>query len=1120
MSNRFFSITIAFFLILQFGCIEKNTDELEANFKNPPASAKPKTWMHAMSSNMTKEGMTKDLESMEKVGIGGLLLFNITQGIPNGPVKYNSDEHHEIIKHAAAECERLGLSFGVHNCDGWTSSGGPWITPEQSMKMVAYSETLVKGGKNIEVQLAEPTKREGFYRDIAVIAYPALESEIADATNPPIITASDRSFDGAIATDGKIDRGTAINKYGNEKPWIQYEYKTSQTISSVFMVFEQRDGEAELQYSDDGKVFKSVKSLFKVRTGKGEWAINDNFDPITSRFFRLQLSEGFTIKEAKLSSTYCFQNVLGRTSMARTEDAELLPAGNPEPDMIIDKASILDLTALMDSDGKLSTELPSGNWTIMRFGYTSTGAFNHPASDEGRGLECDKFSKTAIEKHYNAFVKRVVENSKNVAPNALQYVEIDSYEMGGQNWTDGFESIFKERKGYDIKQFLPLFAGRFIDDAETTETVLGDMRMVCGDLMTENYYGHFTELCHRDGLKTYFEPYGFGPLNNLDIGGKADMNMGEFWMARPFNMEQIAPAVSASHIYGKEIASAESFTTAPGINWKGNPSMAKITGDKAWAAGINEFMFHRFAHQANPNVKPGMTMNRWGFHFDRTQTWWENAGADWFKYIARGSYLLRQGVPVSDLLVFVGEGSPNSIFERNDFEPNIPAGTNFDCVNTDVLLNRIQLKNSEMVLPEGTTYKMLVLKNCDKLSLKTLKRIGEISKSGVPVVGAKPGKLAGYNNSEEDISAFKKTVDEIWSNPKTYNNFDWQKIMEQEHISSDLKISGRDDITFMHRSTDEAEIYFFYNPDSIPQQFEITCRVKDRIPELWDPMLGNTTKLGRFALDGGKTKVWLTMEAEGSAFLVFRESSKDVVSVVEPGGHPFTSEYTLDENNNMVFTSSENGTFEAKTSDGKKIKSVVDDIPVPVQIGGAWNVQFLEKDDFDSTVVFNQLTDWKDNAIDEIQHYSGTAIYRKTFSMEELSDNKKYVLDLGDVKIVAVVKLNGKNVGIDWMPPFELDISEHLKAGENNLEIELTNQWSNRLIGDERYPVDYTFELEGNFPKKIMPAWYVNMEPIPPGKRTTFCTATFYKATDPLMPSGLIGPVQVKVKKQTNVFFK
>jgi hypothetical protein len=1111
-----YSIIVLFFL----GCDAQNEKlSLEENFKNPPESSKPKTWMHAMSSNMSKEGLTKDLESIKEVGIGGVLLFNISQGIPNGPIKYNSDEHHDMLKHAATESERLGLSFGVHNCDGWTSSGGPWITPEESMKMVAFSETVVKGGNTVEVQLSKPTTREGFYKDIAVIAYPSLESEIADANNKPIITASDPNFDGDIATDGKVDKGTSVEMLGDEKSWIQYEYKTPQTIRSVYMVFVPGGGEAELQYSNDGKIFKTVKKLYKVRTGKGEWGINDHFEPIKAKFFRLQLNDRFTIKEASLSATYSFQNVLGRTSMARTEDANLLPIGNPEPAMIINKKSILDLSSSMDSNGFLKAELPKGNWTIMRFGYTSTGAFNWPASDEGRGLECDKFSKTAIENHYNAFVKKVVNNAKGQADNALQYVEIDSYEMGGQNWTDGFDAIFEKRKGYNIKQFLPLFAGRFIENAETTEAILWDMRTVCGDLMTENYYGRFTELCHKDGLKTYIEPYGFGPLNTLDVGGKADMNMGEFWMSRPLRMNQIAPPVSASHIYGKEITSAESFTSMPAINWKGHPAMAKITGDKAWAAGINEFMFHRFAHQSNPNVKPGMTMNRWGFHFDRTQTWWENAGADWFKYIARGSYLLRQGIPVSDLLIYVGEGSPNSIFARTDFEPSIPAGINFDFVNTHVLINRIKVNSGDMVLPEGTTYKILVLKNCKKLTLETLKRIHQLSEMGVPIVGEKPTKLAGYLKSPEDMNTFQKLVDEIWSNPKTYIDYNWDKIVTDKGLSSDFEIVGRDDITFMHRKIDETDIYFTYNPDSIPRQFEYTIRVNEKIPEVWNPMTGKTKKIGRFVKKDYQTTAWVTLEAEESMFIVFRESSKGVISVAEPRNEPFTNEYVLDKDNNLFLESSENGVYEATTSTGKKIKNVVDNILKPTQVIGSWNVEFLKGHDYEATNIFDSLSDWKDNSIDDIQHYSGTAIYRKTFAFDKsgLSKDKRYILDLGDVKIVAEVRLNGKYVGVDWMPPFQLDITEFLKVGDNQLEIKITNQWSNRLIGDERYPVNYTFELEGNFPKKIMPDWFMNQEPIPAGKRTTFSTATFYKATDSLMSSGLLGPVRIKVFKNVKI---
>ena len=1094
-----------------------SAQSLEENFINPPSSTKPKTMMFAMSSNMSKEGMTKDLEAMEKVGIGGFLLFNISQGIPNGPVKYNSDEHHDILKHTAIESERLGLSFGVYNCDGWIASGGPWITPEESMKMVAWSEIIAQGGnENIDLQLPQPTSREGLYKDIAVIAYPSLNSELTDANNKPKVTVSDEKVKVKLITDGRLDENIILEMSGKEKPWILYEYKTPQTIRSILLEYSSRMGLPTLQYSDNGHEFKNAPKLSTVRIGKLKEAVFDNFEPIKAKYFRILFSKNsIELTEAKLFSTTFYDNVYGRTSMKRTEDKDLLTMRTPESSMIIDKSAILDLTSSMDASGVLKTKLPQGNWTIMRFGYTSTGAFNWPASDEGRGLECDKFSKAGIEKHYNSFVKRLVENVKADAPNALQFSHIDSYEMGGQNWTDGYENTFQDKKGYDIKKFLPLFAGRFIDDVETTEAVLWDMRTICGDLMTENYYGHFAELCHRDGLLFSVEPYGFGPLNNLDIGGEADITMGEFWMSRPLRMNQIAPAVSASHIYGKEITSAESFTTMPGINWKGNPAMAKITGDKAWAAGINEFMFHRYAHQSNPNVKPGMTMNRWGFHFDRTQTWWENAGADWFKYIARGSYLLRQGVPVSDLLIYVGEGSPNSIFEREDFEPNIPVGTNFDFVNTDVLMNRIKVENDQMVLPEGTTYKMLVLKNCEKLTLKTLKRIDELSKKGVTIVGVKPTELAGYLNSVEDRDIFQEMIDGIWSSPNTYADFNWQSIMENEGLLPDLEILGRDDITFMHRKVDDTDIYFTYNPDSIPRQFEYTFRVHEKIPELWNPMTGETKKIGRFVKNNNLTKAWVTLDAEESAFFVFRESSKGVTSVIEAGNNPFTTEYFLDENNKLVLASSENGVYKATTSTNQKIEVNVDDIIKPIQIKGAWNVEFLKENDYEAVHVFDTLSDWKDNSVDEIKHYSGTAVYRKTFTIEasKIAEDNTYILDLGDVKIVADVTLNGKSVGIDWIPPFQLDITEFLKPGENQLEIGITNQWSNRLIGDERYPVDYTFELEGNFPKKTMPDWFINQEPIPAGKRTTFSTATFYKAGDSLMPSGLLGPVRIIIHK-------
>lgn len=1087
--------------------VDKQLDE--EFFKNPPHEAKPKTWMHAMSGNMSHEGLTKDLESMASVGIGGLLLFNITQGIPNGPIKYNSKEHHELITHAAQEAERLGLSFGVHNCDGWSASGGPWVTPELSMKMVVWSEVVTDGGE-VNLQMPQPTTREGLYKDIAVMAYPALPSEQKEVMVK--ITSSDPDFDIEKATDGRWDESTDIQMKGKSTPWIQYEYEKPQTIRSAFLIFADRHGEFELSVSNDGKAFSDGYKLHKVRTGKGEWAIADQFEPLSGRFFRLQLNQSMRIKEVKLSGTHTIDNLLGRIAMGRTEDGALEELAMPSPEMIVDKNEILDLSAHLDDSGKLQANLPDGRWTIIRFGFTSTGAFNNPASVEGKGLEVDKLSRTAFKVHYDAFLKKAINNSKPLAPNAFQYIEIDSYEMGGQNWTDNFDSIFMSRYGYDIKTFLPVIAGRFVDNANDTEAVLWDYRNLISDLMTHNYFGYFTELCHRDGLKSYIEPYGFGPLNDLEIGGKADIPMGEFWMNRPMTM--VTSAVSSAHIYGKNIISAESFTSFPEINWKGHPAMAKLSGDKGWARGINEFMFHRFAHQANTHVEPGMTMNRWGFHFDRTQTWWENAGKAWFEYIARGSYLLRQGVPVSDLLVFIGDGSPNSVVERSEFQPALPMGINYDCVNADVLINRIKVKDGRLTLPEGTTYQALVLNNSKKLSLPTIKRLKELADQGVTIIGERPQILGGYHHSTQKLLEFEKLAKSLGTAIQATDSLNWNALFRKVELKKDLVIHGREDIDFAHRKLPGADIYFFYNPDSTRNTFEVSFRVQGKIPERWNPMNGEVVKLAQFRQEGDHTLVPITLEAEESVFVIFRESVTGIphVSFKKMGIDDGHIAYHFDANNTIKAKISKNGHYSIEMNSGEKTIVEANEIPSPMKIPDRWNLSMKNEHEA-IQLELDTLIDWKDHTNEQLRYFSGTGTYVTSFDLpvDLKREDLKIQLDLGEVSIAAVVWINGIEKGTLWMPPFSIDIADVVKAGVNELKIEVTNQWSNKLIGDERFPAnDGGYKLGPHGQTNLtMPDWYVKNEPLPTGQRTTFTTAPFYTASDDLMPSGLKGPVQL-----------
>lgn len=1082
---------------------------LEQNFKNPPHSAKPKTWMHAMSGNMSKVGMTKDLEAIAAAGQGGILLFNVANGIPYGNVHYNSDKHHDILKHTAQECERLNLSFGVHNCSGWSSSGGPWVKPEQSMKMVVYSDTIINGGKKLNIKLPQPTVMEGFYKDIAVVAYPALKSEIIDANTKPIITASNTKFNIKLATDGWNAESTTLAKNDKSNPWITFDYGKKHQISSIYVSYAQANIPAKLEISNDGKRFSVVKEFKKsTHVGKKKSIISYQFDPIEARYFRISFENDISIREINLTNTRPFNKYIDYTGLGKP-GKYLNVVKKPNANNIINKESIVVLTKSLSKDGTLSVNLPKGNWTVMRFGYTSTGAFNWPASKWGKGLECDKFSKTAFKSHFDAFAKKVIDNSKDTAPNAVQYIEIDSYEMGGQNWTDNFDDIFKKAKGYPIFSYLPIFAGRYVEDATTVENFSFDINDVYTDLMTNNYFKYFTELCNVNGLVSYVEPYGgAGAVSTLDVAGVIDVPMTEFWMNRP--QRNLNRTVMGAHIYGKNKISAESFTSRQEINWKMHPAMAKTSGDMSWVTGVNEFFFHRFVHQPNTNVEPGMTMGFWGSHIDRTQHWWMNAGKSWFKYITRGSYLLRQGYPVADVLVFMGDGTHIGAANRNQLISNLPIGLNYDCTNADVLLNRIKIKNKALVLPEGNAYKYLILQDTDLITLATLNRLKTIVDAGITVIGNIPKKLAGLNISSSDTESFNTLVSYIWSKPNCTTNFNFNNVQPDLVFAKHKK-------EFMHRKTKNADIYFFYNEKDELVNYECTFRIENKIPELWNPESGKITKVAQFKADGNQTKVWINLNPEESVFVVFRESAQDVVSIIETNN---SNTFYLDDENKLVAVAKAAGDYNILLSNGikKEFRIKPNKLRKPIDLSTQWEVEFLEKYHYNAKIKFDKLTDWKNSANEDIKYYSGEAIYRKTFEIsKKLSKNDIATLDLGNIKIAAEVIVNGKNAGVLWIAPYTIDVSKFLVKGKNNIEIKIYNQWTNRLIGDERYPKqDGGYKYSSYIPQddSKIPDWYINNQPIPKGPRTTFDAGQFYKDGDELISAGLLGPVTIYFKQK------
>lgn len=1146
LSNNRWGGIACLILTISFSIVKaQNKPNLDQNFKNPPHAAKPITWMHVMSGNMSKEGMTKDLEAIAEAGIGGIILFNVTHNIPNGPVVFNSPEDIEMKAFAAAECERLGLSFGIHNCDGWTSSGGPWVPVEHSMKQVVYRNVVVDGGE-IEMFLPGPSRCGDFYEDIAVLAYPALPSEMEEAETQPVITASSADFDVNIVSNGKIDERSELRVAKGETSWIQWDFGKTKTIRSFLLKSENqrtkivgqmlkkgekpRKASFYLQKSDDGVNFSKVKKLNILRHGKYEYTIDHVFEGITARYFRFVTDLALDIEEVTLSSTYRFDNMTSRTCIHRRNNGGLPKLKDPGANMIIARKDIRNLTASV-SGGKLKTSLPHGKWTIMRVGYTTTKAINDPASIAGTGYEVDKFSRESFKLFYDAYVKKVVEASKKVAPNAMQFVEIDSYEVGSQNWTRNYEKLYKEFTGYDILKFLPLYAGRFIDNAETTEQVLWDLRNFNSKLMVENYFDYFTELCHKDGLKSYVEPYGNATFNTLDAARSCDIPMGEFHSSGKLMTSQ---AVSAGHIYGKNKISAEAFTSGPGENFKGHPGEWKHTGDIAWGIGINEICFHRFAHQANTKVTPGMTMSGFGANIDRTQTWWNNAGKAWFKYISRGQYLLRQGVPVADLLVFVGDGSPNTTASRKGLK-NLPNTINFDCANFDVLQNRITVREGQLELPEGTRYKALYLMNIREIQLHTLQRIAELAEQGVIIIGKKPLDLGGYTYSKEDRSAFVKLVNRIWNKPTTIEPVNWENLYRKFNLSPDLVIKGGENINYHHRKTNTEDIYYFYNPKKEAHIYECTFNVNGKIPEWFDPMTGEITALAAFEHSDGKTTAAVPLLAKEAGFIVFRKSSEGIKTVkVSSARTQKALKFSLDKNNQIKVEATRNGTFELAFNNGSTQQAEVKTIPKPISIEGDWKVTFADLKAGVKTITFPELSDWTTHKEEEIRYYSGTAIYETSFSLskKQLTLGNRLILDLGKVHEIARVYLNGKDLGVSWKSPHTMDITAVLEAGKNQLRIDVTNQWTNRLIGDENFQNLTGYDIRPQLNKLLrarnpnlslinrykMVDWYTNNQPAPLGQRSAFCTYPFYDRGDKLLPAGLIGDITIRMI--TNVELK
>lgn len=938
--------TLLFFLTFLLGINIYSQDDIYRDFLTPTKS-RPYTWWHWLNGYVTKEGIDRDLESMKKMGLDGFTQFTVGLNV-NLPTMFNigSKEYYEMVNYTFKAAKKNDLEVGFNNASGWSSTGGPWVDYEHSMKTMIWSSREIVGGGIIKVLLDKPSINDiqkskqwksdnNYYGDIAVIAIKTPE-----------------------------------NKNFKVKDW-------------------------------------ECKSLMNNMT----------------RF------DGF------------------------------VPDDREAPDNAkVPLESIVVISDCMDNDGCVEWNAPAGNWTILRFGYTTTGAMVRPGSIGGIGLEVDKLNKKAVDIHWNEYISKMINQDNGYG--ALKELLIDSYEVGMCNWTYDFDKEFYARRGYDFYKVLPAVAGYVVNDVRTTERLLWDFRVTVSELMKENYFEYIKKKCHERSICYVTEPYGTGTFDSPSVALLSDIPMTEFWaVEKQRNIWKWTAKIVASsaHLSGKSIVGAEAFTHFNG-DWSLCPKNIKKCGDWAFLNGVNRFYFHTFAHQPwDEYIKPGLTMGPFGGNFHRNNTWFMKS-ASWMDYISRCQYIMQKGTYKADILILYADelGFYNFLTDNNNEDVKEYPGFKYDLGGMSSLKDlfvdndgNIRVKYKGTVL--DVSYKMLVLRNSKYILPDNLELLTKLADKGAVIFADSPCGTPSYTNSNKADEYISNTVNKYWREGI---------IKETVELEDFLKNITPDCVTPKGVEFNKHEIngipYYFISNQSDEEMNDIRCsfRVTGRKPEIWDPVSGKKMKMREWYAKNGQTNVMLDLPKNASLFIVFNEKTNE---------NSFLSD---------------------------KVKAVK-----YLDLNNDWNVQF-DCNGQKKSVTFNSLLPWNMYTDDNIRYYSGSAVYKKDFNIRR--KRMRLELNLGDVDIMAKVKVNGQDMGTLWTYPFKVDITDAVKSGKNIIEIEVTNVWKNKIIGDKK---------NGKF---------VNLREIVDNKSNsqffegkTSTLGMHITGETPLLQSGLIGPVAI-----------
>lgn len=1049
-------------------------------FQSPPDSIQTSVYWYWISGNISREGVVKDLEAMKRAGINRAFIGNVgIGGTPDGKVRLFSPEWWDILHAALQTATRLHIDIGMFNSPGWSGAGGPWVRPDQAMRYLVSSETVAHGPGVFHAVLPEPADS---FQDVRVIAYPAprqYEGNIL-SLHPAVVAVPTLSAADSLSCllDGNENTEMRLpEQHGGDTLAIRLAVGSPYTVRSLVLLPGRRSMRIEgvVEVEESG-VFRKIGEIDLDRSND---ALNVGFNPYgalavslpatSGRVFRVVFyhwTKGSGIREMKLSASPVVGNYIEKTL------GKMHPTPHPfwsayqwpvQPEagdtgLVIDAGKVVDISSYMDKQGVLRWNVPAGDWVILRTGMTPTRVVNSPAPPEGTGLQGDKMSKERVAENFDAFVGEVLRRIPEEDRRSFKVVVEDSYEVGGQNWTDGMIDAFKRRHGYDPTPYIPVMMGHVVGSEDKSDRFLWDLRRFIADKVAYDYVGGLWEASHRHGLTTWLENYGHWgfPGEFLQYGGQSDEVGGEFWAEGDLGDIENRCASSSAHIYGKNKVSAESFTAGGGA-YARYPALLKPRGDRFFTEGINNTLLHVFISQPDDRM-PGI--NAWfGTEFNRHNTWFDQL--DVFTiYLKRCNFMLRQGRYVADVAYFIGEDAPKMTGVR---DPELPKGYSYDFINAEVIEKRLFIKDRRWTLPNGLSYKVLVLPKLKTMRPELLRRLDELVQQGGVLLGPPPERspsLEDYGEADEEVRTLAGL---LWGDMDGKENnwrvvgkgivaygMDLQALLNKRGVGPDCRISGSDSVLFLHRTTGAEDIYFISNQSGRRVVVDAAFRVRGKAPELWDPLLGKVRKLAAYTQEGEVTRVPLQLERYGSCFVVFRAGAGgDMAETTKGAGGDVTAN------------------FPAPT--------------VVVEVRGPWTVRFDKASRGPVTpVVFDALTDWAMCRDTAIKYYSGKAVYKNTFRLAETV--APLYLDLGMVRVMAKVKVNGVYVGGVWTSPYVVDISAAVKKGVNVVEVEVVNTWVNRLIGDSR---------------------------LPEGERRTWMNVNPYNPGSALAPSGLLGPVRV-----------